>query len=137
MRISTLSVNDYVNLIGHYNRIQEGPTIDPRLLDRFKDQPERLEQIKAQAMSGKTRHQKSLNVVFKKPLEEFEYLPFGYVYSLYRKYSDHGVLPFEGPLANQPAQIMEVFNTLDGIESEYQEKARREAEAKAKRNSKR
>ena len=136
MRASSLSVVDYVNLVGHYNKLQEGPTIDPRLLDRFKNQPERIEQLKSQVKSKGTRQLKSLNVVFKAPIEEFTYPQFGYVYTLYKKYSDTGVLPFKGPLADQPAQIVEIFNTLDGIETEFKEKARKEAEAQAKRKRK-
>ncbi len=136
MRISNLSIVDYVNLIGHYNKIQSGPSIDPRLVERFKDQPERLAQIKEQMDKKGSNKIQSLNVVFKDQIENYMYPEFGYVYTLFKQYSENGVLPFTGPLADQPAQIIQVFNTLDGMELEQKEKAQKEANKKGKRNGK-
>jgi hypothetical protein len=104
------------------------------LLERYKDQPERLKQIRDQVSKSGTKHIKSLNVVFKNPIENYNYPQFGYVYTLFKKYSEQGVLPFQGSMADQPAQVIEIFNTLDGIESELKEKAHKEAQTKAKRN---
>lgn len=134
MKISTISLYDYATLVGHYTRLQHGPTIDPRLLDRFKDNPERLKQIREQAKSSKTHHQ-ALNVKFKAPLEEFEFANFGYLFTIYRKFADSGILPFPGSLADQPSQIMELFNTLESLELEVKQKEFNKQKTELKRKS--
>lgn len=119
MRVSSLSLVDYVNLIGHYNRIQNGPTIDPRIYERGYT----AEQIKA--MEEKQRIEQgtisSLNIKFTGPIDEFNYTQFAYVYTLF-KYNKNGTLPFPGSLSDQPAQIMEIFNTLESLEVENQQR---------------
>lgn len=47
---------------------------------------------------------------------------FGHVWILYDKYERHGTLPFEGSLANQPAQILEAFDVLRNLKSSYETK---------------
>lgn len=132
MRISTLNVVDYVNIVGHYNTVHNGPTIDPRLLERFKNKPEMIEQIKKQsASSGGTT---SLNIKFSRPLESFRYELFGYIITLYRKYSELGILPFPGSLSDQPAQIIEVFNTLESVELEIKHQQQKKQNKELKRN---
>lgn len=135
MRVSSLSVVDYVNLCGHYSKLQSGPSIDPRLLERFKDQPERLEQLKKSIVAKGIKSTRTLNLDFKAPLEDFNYNPFSYVYTLYLQYK-LGTLPFPGSASEQPAQIIEIFNTLDALESETKERQMKEQERKAKRKTK-
>lgn len=136
MRVSTISIVDYVNLIGHYNKLQHGPSIDPRLLSRFEGKPEMLEKIKNQAVS-KTSQVRSLNVRFTAPLENFTYPLFAYVLTLYKRYSELGVLPFSGAMADQPAQIIEIFNTLESVELEIKQQESKKQQKELERKSRR
>lgn len=133
MQISSMSLYDYATLIGHYSRLQHGPSIDPRLLDRFKDKPERLKQIREQAKKGNKNHQ-ALNVKFKAPLEQFEYNNFGYLFTIYKKYAESGILPFPGALADQPSQVIELFNTLESLELEVKQQEANKQQKEMKRN---
>lgn len=47
---------------------------------------------------------------------------FGHIWTLFDKYERHGVLPFGGSLANQPAQILEAFDVLRNLKSSYETK---------------
>lgn len=133
MIISTFNIQDYVQLLGHYTKLKSGPTIDPRLLDRYANDPKRLDLIKQQMEKKTPKRHKALNVIFKKPIENFNYDQFAYVYTLYIQYQK-GVNPFQGPLADQPAQIMEIFNTLSALEHEEQQRIMRENKNNEQRN---
>lgn len=65
---------------------------------------------------------KSLNVEFKVDLKDLEFPNFGYYYSLYNKYDNHGVLPFPGAHNEQPAKIMDIFDVLSAIDLEEQKR---------------
>lgn len=133
MFISTMSLVDYVNLVGHYTRLQTGPSIDPRLLDRFKDNPERLKQLREQ--TRKASKNQALNVKFSVPLEEFDFPNFGYVFTLYKKYADSGILPYPGALADQPSQMIEFFNTIESLELEIKQREMDKQQKEMKRKS--
>lgn len=135
IRMSSLSVVDYVNLCGHYSKLQSGPSIDPRLLERYQNQPERLEQLKKSIIAKGIKSTRTLNLDFKAPLEDFNYNPFSYVYTLFLQYKQ-GTLPFPGSTSEQPAQIIEIFNTLDSLEMETKERQMKEEQRKAKRKRK-
>lgn len=60
-------------------------------------------------------------------LERFEYPAFNYAMTLYDQYDRNGILPFEGVHSDQPAQVLEVFDLLQSLKLEQEEKARREA----------
>lgn len=81
----------------------------------------------------KVRQVKSLNLQFEAPLENFKYTTLGYALTLYYQFKDHGTMPFIGTLSDQPAQIIEIFNTLASLERESEESMRKEAEREAKR----
>ena len=74
----------------------------------------------------------SLNIKFTRPLDDFKYPFFGYLLTLYNRYSD-GILPFTGGLADQPAQIVELFNTLESLELEFKQQEAEAQERRAKR----
>lgn len=71
---------------------------------------------------------------FKRPLEEYKYPYFGYVLTLFNKYSE-GVLPYPGALANQPAQIIEIFNTLESLDVEFKQKEMEKQQAQNRKQS--
>ena len=126
-----MSVFDYVSIVGHYNKIQSGPTIDPRILERGYDETT-LAMMRAK-IQKETSALTSLNIKFGRPIEEFEYTKLGYVLTLYRAYSKTGVLPFSGNLADQPAQIIEIFNTLESLDLEVQQRHNAEMDRKSKK----
>ena len=50
---------------------------------------------------------------------------------MFNKY-DQGVLPFEGPMADQPSKVIEVFKMIDSIRGKKAEEQRKKEEAKNK-----
>jgi len=132
MDLSTLAIPDYVNIVGQYNNIRLGNTVSPELLERGYNEKQ-LAILKTQ-MKGSVKEAQSLNIKFTRPLEEFTYPLFGYIMTLYRKYTD-GVLPFQGPLADQPAQIIEVFNTLESVEMEFKKAEMEEQDRQNRKKS--
>lgn len=125
-----MSTVEYAYLVGYYNCVRLGKTIDPRLLERGYTE-EQISLMKSKMKdSGTTVH--SLNIKFSRPLEEFKTPMFGFLLTLYRRYSD-GVLPYPGALANQPSKIIEIFNTLESVELEFREKEVAEQQTQAKR----
>jgi len=73
---------------------------------------------------------------FSNPLEEYQYPLFGYVMTVYKKYSE-GVLPYPGALADQPSKIIEIFNTIESVELEFKEKEAEDQKAKDTRDRRR
>lgn len=129
MEISSFSTYDYISLVGHYNKIQHGDSIDKRLLDRGYTEAQ-LEILRKKQRRVSTII--SLNLKFTS-LQEFEYSHFGYVFNLYRQFEKSGVLPFSGCMADQPAQIIEIFNTIESLELERRQQEMDEQERRAKR----
>jgi hypothetical protein len=72
---------------------------------------------------------------FTKEFKDYpEYNHFNFVMMSNHVYNNAGVLPFPGSLSEQPAQIMEIFETLFALEAEREEDARRKAEKDRKKN---
>lgn len=74
-----------------------------------------------------------LNLDFGKPLAEFPCYEFEFYMNLYLANRDHGTLPFEGCLADQPNFIIEVFNIIKSVSFEIQDKERKKQEKQNKR----
>lgn len=82
-------------------------------------------------MSHKNKGSKELiscNLHFKGSIDDWNYEYFNLVLTLFQKYSKFGVLPFPGSHADQPAKIIEIFELLEQLDFERQEKNRREQE---------
>jgi len=60
----------------------------------------------------------SLNLKFKTDLSKFKYKQFNLVLALFDKYDKHGIMPFDGSHADQPAQLMEVFSIIENLRLE-------------------
>jgi hypothetical protein len=58
------------------------------------------------------------NIRFTRPLTDFKYSKMGYVLTLLDQY-EKGNMPFPGSVSEQPAQIMEIFNLLQGLKQDY------------------
>jgi hypothetical protein len=65
----------------------------------------------------------------------FKYPYFSYVLNLYSQYKK-GSLPFPGSVSEQPAKIIEIFNVLEQLELEQQEKQRKAVEKEQKKRGK-
>jgi len=126
---------DYACLIGHYNAVRLGKKTDPRLLERGYSE-EALEMMRSK-MKRKIEECTSLNVKFTRALSEFQYPYLGYVLTLHRSYTDNGCTPFSGPPSDQPAQIMDIFNTLDALEDEFRQQEIDKQKREQKRNGRR
>lgn len=134
MQISALSTYDYITLIAHYNRLQKKDRVDPRLLTRGFTE-DQLKQL--QKTLGKSPDELiSLNLHFKTDLTKFNYPHFNYVFRLYDRYNDAGVLPFKGSHSDQPAQIMEIFSVLEQLQMETQKELHEENQRKQARERK-
>lgn len=51
------------------------------------------------------------------------------------KLFEKGILPFAGPLMDQPAKVLDIFSVYESLEYEKQAIAQKNAEAKAKRGN--
>jgi hypothetical protein len=77
----------------------------------------------------------SLNLHFKKGLDNYNYEYFGYVLSLFDAYDRLGILPFNGCFSDQPAKIIEIFNVLDQLKTERQMKLQEEQQRESKKQN--
>jgi hypothetical protein len=120
MNISSLTSYEYVNLVGHYNKLTTKKRVDPRLLARGYSE-EALKML--QEKMGSSNHEFiSLDLHFKGDLDNWEYPHFNYVITLFDAYDRHGTLPYHGPQADQPAKIIEIFQVLDQLKTEQRQK---------------
>jgi hypothetical protein len=69
---------------------------------------------------------KTLNVTFT-DTPKLKYPLFGYVSTLYLNYKK-GTLPYQGSLSEQPAKVIEIFNTLDQLAQEAQVREQKKKE---------
>lgn len=99
--------------------------------------PEAMEKIlKRHRQSAPTQTVRSLNVEFNTN-ENLSFDGFNYIYGLFRAYNKNGVLPFEGCLADQPAKIIEIFDVLEELTLEKENKQLQEHNKKQKQQARR
>jgi hypothetical protein len=124
MSESGLSDWEYATLVGHYNGLSEKKQslkqrgYSDALLKHLKNQKSILTE--------------SLNLRFKSDGIMYPY--FNYVITLYFAYKNNGILPFQGSMVDQPAKIIEIFNVIDALVDEAQQKAAKEQERINKKN---
>lgn len=126
MEISTLSDVEYVQIVANYNNIDQDDE-EQILRDRGYDDA----QIKIALGDKKYTSFKSLDVVFHEK-STYKYPRFSMVISAFMAYKK-GMLPYNGSYLEQPAKIIDIFNVLNQLELEAQEKAQKAAQKKAKR----
>jgi len=129
-QVSSLSNDEFIQLVGHYNRLIYKDTVDPKLMSRGYTQ----EQIDLMMKSKRSTINEliSCDLHFTGGLTQYEHPYLSYFLTLYERYKQ-GVLPFPGSTSEQPAKIIEIFNVLDQLDFEKQEKQAREQEAKTKK----
>ena len=104
-----------------------GASIDPDLYTRGYSEKQ-LEVMKQRVIPKIIT---SCNLEISKPLEEFSFTGFDYSFGLYDHYKS-GNLPFNGPISEQPARVIEIFNLFKQLEHETQDRARKEQKANGK-----
>lgn len=109
--------DEYISLVGQYNNIVLKPTNDIKEISNKGYSPEAIAELH-KAMGTTFPEIRSMNLIFKTDLNKFEYPLFNSVMTLFHKYDNFGTLPFSGCHADQPAQIMEIFNILESLRSE-------------------
>lgn len=121
--ISRLTDNEYVNLVGHFNRLVLKTDNSDDLAKRGYTR-EQIEEVYKARKNGKspTPEVRSLNIHFKCPLTETQCPNFNYLYSMFDKYDKYGTLPYSGSHSEQPSKIIEVFDVLGAIKSEEQKR---------------
>lgn len=72
----------------------------------------------------------SLNLHFNTDMSRFNYPMFNYVFRLYDRYNEAGILPFEGSHSDQPAQIIEIFSVLEQLQLETQKEIHEQQQRK-------
>lgn len=74
----------------------------------------------------------TLGLRFTRPLENFKSDILAYAWLLFDNY-ERGNLPFPGSVSEQPAQIMEIFGTLESLRLERKRIETKRLESQAKR----
>lgn len=127
MDVSSLSNREYVTLIGHYNQVGDKSLENQLRAKNYTD--EAIKKIKEKFQNTDATLVKSLNVEFRTN-QEFNFDGFGYYYGLYRQYKENGVLPFDGCHTDQPAKIMDIFDTFERLQ--YEKEAQQMEEIRKK-----
>lgn len=130
LQISGLSEYDRACLVAKYNSLYKRETIDPKL---FENRTEAEIKYLRKTM-GTTKHI-SCGLEFTKDFKEYpEYPHFNFAIMSSHLYDKAGTLPFPGSLSEQPAQMMEILETLFELDSEREADLRAKAESKKGRN---
>lgn len=79
----------------------------------------------------------SCRIHFKSGLRQWEYPYFNYLMTLFDQYYKHGTLPYRGSHNEQPAQVIELFEIMEQLSQERDQKLRREQEAQQRKNERR
>lgn len=128
--ISQLSDPDFALIVGQFNHSLSGSKeeIDPSLSERGYS-PEAIAAAKKKVAFNPIV---SCGLRFTKHLSNYKYPLFTYVVSLFQNY-EKGNLPFEGPVSDQPAQIMEIFSVFEHLRAEQQSKINQKLEENVRR----
>lgn len=76
----------------------------------------------------------SLDVHFKRGIDDMSVEYFGYAITLFDLYHKHGILPYKGSASEQPAKIIEIFQVLESLKNEREIKLHEEQQKEASRN---
>jgi hypothetical protein len=135
MEISSVSLFEYISIIGHYNKLVLDKKVDPRLLSRgYSEQA--LAELKNK-MGKLPSEVISLDVHFKTGVEQYNIEYFGYIMTTFDAYDRLGILPHNGSFSDQPAKIIEIFGILEQLKLERQKQYQDEHEREMKKQKKR
>lgn len=132
MEMSTLSSFDRACLVAKYNSNYKKESIDPKI---FEDRTEAEIKYLRKTM-GSTMH-RSCGLEFSKEYKDYpDYSHFNFVMTASYVFNKTGALPFEGAVGSQPAQVMEIMDTVAALDSEREDDVRRTAEKENKKRGK-
>jgi len=125
MDLSSLSDVEYVQIIANYNNADKDDE-EQVLRDRGYSE----DKIRYVLKDKQGTSYKSLNVVFH-TTKLYKYPRFTYIYGAYTAYKN-GILPTPGSFSEQPAKLIDIFNTLQQLEFEAKEAAQKALQKKRK-----
>lgn len=126
LNLSSLELQTQVGIVAQFNQVSRSST-EQKLLDRGFSK----EQVAYTLNQEKFNQVNSCGITFTKPVD----VPcphFGTYLTLYHSFKK-GAMPFQGPVTDQPAHIIETFDLLDQLYHEAEVKAREQAKKEAKR----
>lgn len=132
MDMSSLSFDDTVKLVCHFhNTVNKNNRSDVNdLVKRGYNE----DMIKALSKVAPSLEIKSCGLSIKGNVSAIKYEYFDYVMGLYEGY-ENGILPFNGSLADQPNQIINIFTIISILKNEHQQKLLDEQKKKDKLKS--
>lgn len=131
MDLSGLSTHEYITLIGHYNSLTSRPQIDPAIYERGLPEAA-IREMEKKLESSPKGEIKSLGFRFTGDLHRFKFPGFSYIMTLFQGYQK-GILPYPGALADQPAKIFDIFDTIEQLRFEAEDRQRREIQREQER----
>jgi len=126
MTLSSLTSYELACIIGQYHNLDAKDAIDPRLLTRGYT-PEQLEMLKKKTITHQTSIV-SCGLSISADLKKFKHESFHYFLTAFHTYDKRNILPFEGSYNNQPSKIIEVFDILEQLKFESEQRAMRKHE---------
>lgn len=128
LEISSLTTVEYVCLVAHYNHVLSGSKseIDPEIARRGYTPAQLAALSKAKRSNTDLA---SCGLRFKRHLSNFNFPLMPFLSIAFHNY-ERGVLPFPGSLSDQPAKIIEMFNVVGAIRSEFEDRIRTDLERK-------
>lgn len=126
-----MSTFDRIRLVSHHNSIYNNFGVNNSIFRKGYTQ----EQIDAliQRIGDQATMYESCGLQFKVNAEEYKHDMYSFLANTFHSYDSHGILPFSGGLADQPAQIIEYFEILSQLKYEHQQRLHEEQK---KRNKK-
>lgn len=120
--ISSLTDYEYAQIVGQFNQVNGSGDFEKKLKDRGYTDAAIAEYKKR---NNNSMIINSLNLKFTTS-DKMEYNLFDYTYTLFDAYERKGLTPFNGPVSEQPAKIMEIFSVYRALENEYEKRAMEE-----------
>ena len=127
--MSGLTDYDRACLVAQYNSFYKKEIIDPKI---FENRTEA--EIKYLRRTMGVTVQQSCGLEFTKDFKDYDDYPhFNFVMTCAYAHIKSGALPYAGGVAGQPAQIMEIIELINQLDSEREQDARLKAQKEAKK----
>lgn len=118
---------EYAKIVATYYNLTGSSLVDKSLKERGYSE--------AQIAAMQKNNFKTIrfnNLILKPGFEKLHFENFDFYYALFNQY-EKGVLPFKGPLVDQPNKIIELFGVLQSLNTEQEKIARKEQERQMKK----
>ena len=121
-----------IRLVGHYNRLHNNRGINEAMSKRGYTK-EQMDALRGRIADTGSNIVESCDIKFLRGVDDYEYPHFNFVIEMFDKYDASGILPFEGCHADQPSQIIEIFQVLSQLKYEHEKRLRKEQEREQKK----